>query len=109
MAFKKQKTFLIGILLPLFSNAGIQCVPTDMQNTSGFEWNEFDRQTYKVAQRRCGELYKNSPCVKIFRKWGERDYSVLCRKASESIFSAELEMYSIFERPTSGIALIDKK
>lgn len=49
-----------------------------MENKTQFPWNEFDRETFARASSRCGQIYPRSPCVTFFRKWAERDYSVLC-------------------------------
>ena len=50
-----------------------------MQNVTKFPWNDYDRKELKYAEKRCGEIYGESgKCVKLFRKWGERDFSVVC-------------------------------
>lgn len=54
------------------------CPKTKLINVTPYPWNEFDTATLRIANKRCGELYPNSRCVKMFRKWGERDYSVIC-------------------------------
>ena len=55
-----------------------------MVNNTDQPWNDFDNQHLKIAQKRCGEIYKNSPCVKMFKKRTERDYSVICGKGTEN-------------------------
>lgn len=56
------------------------CAPTKMVNLTNLDWNDFDRQHLQVAKKRCGEIYKKSPCALEFRKRSERDYSVICGK-----------------------------
>ena len=41
-------------------------------------WNEEDAKTLKQAQIRCGEIYPDAPCVKLFRKKEELNYNVIC-------------------------------
>jgi len=54
------------------------CPMPNFENRTNFPWNKFDEKTLIRAQVRCGELYRNSPCVKKFVKTGERDYRALC-------------------------------
>ena len=54
------------------------CQMPNFENRTEFPWNKFDEKTLIRAQKRCGELYQQSPCVKKFIKTGERDYRVLC-------------------------------
>jgi len=49
-----------------------------MQNVTKFPWNDFDRSELKYAEKRCGEIYPDAPCLKLWRKWGKRDYSAVC-------------------------------
>ena len=56
----------------------LSCPQTKMVNVTKFSWNDYDRSVLKQVQKRCGELYNDSPCVKLFRKFGEQDYSVIC-------------------------------
>lgn len=58
--------------------AAAVCQPPKLENKTKFPWNDFDKKTLKGAATRCGQKYPNSPCVKLFRKHGERDYSVIC-------------------------------
>lgn len=41
-------------------------------------WNEQDKTTLETAQKRCGQIYPDSPCVKMFRKADEGIYSAIC-------------------------------
>ena len=54
------------------------CSKTIIVNDSKHPWNSFDQKTLNRAKIRCGEIYPNSPCVKWFRKYNERDYQVVC-------------------------------
>ena len=56
----------------------LSCPETKMLNTSKFAWNDHDRVTLAHVKKRCGEIYPDAPCVKLFKKWGEKDYSVIC-------------------------------
>ena len=56
----------------------LSCPTVKMQNVSGYPWNDYDRSILKQTTKRCGELYPDAPCVKLFRKWGKQDYSVIC-------------------------------
>lgn len=41
-------------------------------------WEWIDQQNFQAAQKRCGQKYPNSPCLKKFEKRGERSYWVIC-------------------------------
>ena len=49
-----------------------------MLNTSKFPWNDYDQSMLKQAEKRCGELYDDSPCVKLFKKYDKLSYTVIC-------------------------------
>lgn len=72
---------MISLLLAAAINS---CPVVKMENKTKFPWNDFDKASLRKAQDHCGTIYPSSPCVKLFRKYGERDYSVLCgRKTSK--------------------------
>lgn len=54
------------------------CPSTKMLNTSGHPWNDYDKSILAQTKRRCGQIYPDAPCVKLFKKWGKQDYSVVC-------------------------------
>jgi hypothetical protein len=56
------------------------CLATVMQNTTKFPWNDYDYQILAQAKKRCPEIWSDSPCVKLFKKFGENQYSVVCSK-----------------------------
>lgn len=56
----------------------LSCPTTTIQNTSGYPWNDYDTSILNQARKRCGEIYNDSPCIKLFKKWGKQDYSVIC-------------------------------
>lgn len=58
----------------------LSCSATVMQNVSTEPWNDYDKKELKYAQKRCGEIYDDSPCVKLFRKFDKQQYSVICGK-----------------------------
>lgn len=66
-----------------FVLAALSCPEVKMQNVSGHPWNGYDKEILQQAKKRCGELYSDSPCVKLFRKWGKQDYSVICGAPNE--------------------------
>lgn len=62
----------------------LSCPATKVVNTSKFAWNDFDQSEMKYAQKRCGEIYNDAPCVKRFTKYNLNQYSVVCgEKRSE--------------------------
>jgi hypothetical protein len=55
------------------------CPEIKFENKTNDPWNETDYKHAEIAHKRCGIIYKNSACVKIFTKRTEnRDYSVIC-------------------------------
>lgn len=53
------------------------CSPARIINDTDV-WNKIDQQSYDRALTRCGELYKHSPCLKVFRKFEENLYGAIC-------------------------------
>lgn len=62
----------------LLLTLALSCPETKTQNVSGFPWNKRDQEVLVGAQKRCGELYPEAPCLKLLRKYGEHDYSAVC-------------------------------
>lgn len=56
----------------------LSCPITQMVNLSKFPWNDYDKEMVSYATKRCSQLYKRSPCLKIFTKKDEQDYTVIC-------------------------------
>lgn len=56
------------------------CAETKIVNYTDLPWNSHDQKHLEIAQKRCGELYKNSKCLKEFRKRTSSDYSAICGK-----------------------------
>lgn len=67
---------MITFSLALFIT--LSCPATKMVNVSGDPWNDYDKSILEQAKKRCVQLYEDSPCVKLFRKYGKQDYSVIC-------------------------------
>ena len=42
------------------------------------KWTGLDQQNYEQAIKRCPELYKDSPCLKVFIKKEDRVYNAIC-------------------------------
>lgn len=56
------------------------CGTPTIINNSGEPWNAFDQSILLVANKRCGQLFKDSTCVKLIRKNKSKDYGVICGK-----------------------------
>ena len=56
----------------------LSCPAVKMQNVSGHPWNDHDKGVLSQCKIRCQKLYSDAPCVKLFRKFGQRDYTVIC-------------------------------
>lgn len=48
------------------------------------KWNIQDQRTFDGAMVRCGQLYPEAPCLKIFRKKDSTTYNVICGKQNEA-------------------------
>ncbi len=66
----------------------VSCLPTLVVNVSGDKWNAYDNKMLDHAKVRCGELDKDFPCVRLFRKFGVQSYTVICgvKKNVRSVF-----------------------
>lgn len=56
---------------------GLSCGPSRIINDTD-EWNKIDQASYESAFLRCSQLYKHSPCLKVFRKLEENLYASIC-------------------------------
>lgn len=72
---------LATILLAVMA---FSCANTKIINETEYPWNSHDQKMLDYSKKRCSELYKNSPCVKLFKKWGKKDYSVICGREKKS-------------------------
>ena len=67
----------------------MMCAQTILINDTTFEFNDHDKKMYERNSQRCGkDYYSDTPCVKYFKKVGERDYHLVCstktvRKSNE--------------------------
>ena len=59
------------------AGANESCPKTQIENRTD-EWNDYDQQTYERALKRCGEIYKDSPCLKKFIKKDQMTYNAIC-------------------------------
>lgn len=57
--------------------AGMSCPATKIENHTK-EWNKLDQATFARAEVRCGELYPEAPCLKLFRKKDKLTYQAVC-------------------------------
>ena len=58
--------------------SALSCPKTVIVNATNLKWNKYDDQALSDAKKRCGELYPDAPCVKLFRKFNFQSYSVIC-------------------------------
>lgn len=59
--------------------AVLSCPQVIMVNETVKPWNKRDYQILRQVKKRCGEIYNDAPCVKLFKKYGDgHDYSVVC-------------------------------
>lgn len=65
-------------MIALFIYAALACPAVQMQNVTEFPWNDYDRSILDQFKVRCGQIYEDSPCVILFRKYGKQDYSIIC-------------------------------
>jgi hypothetical protein len=56
----------------------LSCPATKLQNTSLYPWDKEDKKYLATAKRRCGQLYPDSPCLKLFKKFDELSYIAIC-------------------------------
>lgn len=57
--------------------AFVLCAAVQIINLTD-SWVKIDDQNLAVAEKRCTELYPNSPCLKKFIKKEERVYQAIC-------------------------------
>jgi hypothetical protein len=58
----------------------LHCPGIKIQVPSRMVWNEIDIHHLEVAQKRCPNIYPNSPCLVKFRKVEELTYWATCGK-----------------------------
>jgi hypothetical protein len=75
----------------MFMASFTACPATEIINKTFIPINQFDMRQLSRAQLRCRQLYKKSPCLKIFTKIGEQDYTAICGKTR----SAEVAIRSV--------------
>lgn len=56
----------------------LNCEPPTLVNVSKYPWVKYDYEILEQAKKRCGELYSDAKCVKLFRKFGYQSYTVIC-------------------------------
>lgn len=57
--------------------AALSCpTPTITNNTD--TWTKFDQTTLENAEKRCGEIYSDAPCLKTFIKKPDGVYDAIC-------------------------------
>lgn len=64
------------IILSLLLN--LSCSEPIMKNESEQPWNTHDYKILRNVKVRCGQIYQDAPCVKLFWKTGVQSYKVVC-------------------------------
>jgi hypothetical protein len=68
-------------MISLMLMAALSCGTPTINNDTG-TWDKYDQGTLERAEKRCGELYPDAPCLTQFFKSRDKDgginYSVLC-------------------------------
>jgi len=59
------------------SQAAAQCPKVKIINKTD-SWTKTDGQNFRQAQRRCKQLFEDSPCLKIFEKYDFQAYRATC-------------------------------
>lgn len=65
------------ILASLFSASSLNCPTTILENRTN-TWTKQDHDNLMFSKKRCGEIYKDSPCLKFFRKKAKLTYHAVC-------------------------------
>ena len=61
----------------------LTCATPMFFNDTDHSFNKHDKVMYERNSTRCGKArYSDTPCVKYFRKVGERDYHLVCSKGT---------------------------
>jgi hypothetical protein len=69
---------------------GLMCPHTAHVNKTDEPWNDYDKKIFLQVQKRCGQIYPDAPCVKLFRKFDTQSYTVLCGKGEDSNVGLDL-------------------
>ena len=75
------KTFIFAALVFTQMALANDCPETRMVNVSKWNWDQHDKETLISVKSRCEQLYSDASCLKVFRKFGKQDYSVICGTA----------------------------
>lgn len=67
----------------VFVILGLVCPDPKIENRTS-TWTKDDQKMLEQAKTRCGQIYSDSPCVKMFRKNEEQGYSVICKEKSSA-------------------------
>ena len=71
-----------SFLISLYLVSNLSCPPTVVENRTN-TWKKIDHDNLMMARKRCPELYKDSPCLKFFRKKEELVYHAVCGEESK--------------------------
>jgi hypothetical protein len=72
-----RRILMTSVILALELALGFSCPKTLVFNKTD-TWVEHDNKSMKVAAKRCPQIYKRSPCLKVFIKKGFQDYNAIC-------------------------------
>lgn len=73
---------LATLLTAKHASAESICPTTRVENKTDY-WTDQDAITLKRAKTRCGEIYEDSPCLKLFIKKDDYTYNAVCGAPSE--------------------------
>lgn len=73
----------LKIMLRLILVVNLICPEPLVLNKTG-TWVELDAKTFSRAKIRCGELFRDAPCLKVFEKVQDRLYRATCSKPGDT-------------------------
>ena len=62
----------------------LACMQPNMINKTKYPWNQHDRETMRYCQKRCPQIYEDSPCLSRFIKFGKQDYHCICGQENKT-------------------------
>lgn len=66
------------ISTPSYATSDLKSCPKTIVKTFDGSWTKDDEVILDAASKRCGQLYPNSPCVKLIQKLAPQEYRVTC-------------------------------
>jgi len=72
------KGILIASIMGMGTIPPKHCPKTNIVLIDKEPWSKMDQINFNIAQNRCPEKYKKSPCLKKFIRWGKLRYGAIC-------------------------------